>query len=127
MALPRDSSKRFVFPLPPRSISRRGPSWQTIPHVPKALSLDPDPCQEPARALGARRDRLRGKLVFPIAAGYDFDPNVARQAEARMGLRADLHGWIGRGCPARLCDRRASLRNSWKMADQSLRLRRARR
>src|ERR1700730_748204 len=95
--------------------------------VSKTLSLDPEPCREPARALGTRHDRLRGKLVFPIAAGYDFDPDVARQAEARMGLCADLHGWIGCGCPARLCDRRASLRNSWKMADQSLRLRRARR
>src|SRR5580704_4443775 len=127
MALHRDTRNGCVSPLPPRSISRRGPSWQTITHVPKALSMDADPCREPARALGAWRDRLRGKFVFPGAAGYDFDPDVARQAEARMGLCADLHGGIGRGRPARLCDRRASLRNGWKMADQSLRLRHARR
>src|ERR1700730_9385481 len=127
MALHRDISKGCIFPLPPRSISRRGPSWQTINHVPKALPLDPELGPEPARPLGTRRDRLRGKLVFPNPAGYDFDPDVARQAEARVGVRADLHGRLGRGCPARLCDRRASLRNSWKMADQSLWLRRARR
>src|ERR1700675_1676060 len=127
MALRRDISKGCVFPLPPRSISRRGPSWKTINHVPKALSLDPELGPEPARALGTRRDRFRGKLVFPNPAGYDFDTDVARQAEARMGLCADLHGRIGRRRPARLCDRRVSLRNGWKMADQSLRLRRARR
>src|ERR1700730_4299333 len=104
----------------------RGP-FKNRNYVPKTLSLDPELGPEPARALGARRHRLRGKLVFPIAAGYDFDPDVARQAEARMGLCADLHGGIGRGRPARLCDRRASLRNGWKMADQPLRLPRARR
>jgi hypothetical protein len=95
--------------------------------VSKTLSLDLELGQEPARALGARRDRFRRKFVFPGAAGYDFDPDVARQAEARMGLCADLHGRVRRGRPARICDWRISLRNSREMADPSLWLRRARR
>jgi len=41
--------------------------------------------------------RLCGEFVFPGAAGCDSDPYVAREAQARLGLCADLHGRFGRG------------------------------
>ena len=53
MMLHRDISNGCVFHLPPRSISRRGPSWQTINYVSKTLSLD----LEPSRRAGMRRWR----------------------------------------------------------------------
>ena len=92
------------------------------PDVQAALPLDSVAFGEPARPVGARRDRLRGKLVLPAAARPHPDPDVARRAQARLALCGDLHAGLGRRRDGRLRHRRPALRHDRPVAHPSLRL-----